>query len=79
MKGIEANHIIAVIMIAVGVWFTVYGESLAASSAYYQQKLLKLIHIDAEFSQRTVAGIRFIFVVVGIFFIVMGLLTIFGY
>ncbi len=66
-----------IISIVIGVILAIYHKSLGIKAAYYNQRFLKLFHIQIEFSEETIKGIQIMFLIIGISFIIFGILAIF--
>jgi len=75
-KGV-IDTIGAVVIILVGIGFTIYHKPLGIKAGYYNPKFMKLFHIQIEFSEATIRGIQIMFLIIGIFFVIFGFLSIF--
>lgn len=73
--GPAIPEFVAGIMIVIGAWFVMFGKPLAVYFAYYQRKLLQLLHVDIELNPQIVAAMRIVFVAAGIVLAGTGLLT----
>ena len=65
------------IFIIMGLCFAIYHKFLGTRTAYYQQKFWDLFHFRASFSEGTINAIQIMFLIIGIFFIIFGLVLLF--
>ena len=71
------NAIGGVIFILMGLWFAIYHKSLGTKTAYYQQRFWELFHFRTSFSEGTINVIQIMFLIIGVAFLIFGLLSLF--
>jgi len=66
-----------IISVIMGLGLIIYHKSLGTKTAYYQQRFWDLFHFRTSFSEGTINAIQIMFLIIGISFIIFGLLTVF--
>ncbi len=71
-EGAMTESIGDILSVAFGLWFALFHKTLGERAAKYQQKFWR-----ADFGEKTIRGIQISFLMVGLFFILFGLLSLF--